>query len=396
MESTDKNHNQIYKALESLKEAPERSRRVAAQSRSRFLSEAHAIQDRLSTSPLQRLYQKVGAILSIPTGMERSMMKTALAAMIVAIVVVIGGGGLTAYAAQGSLPDEFLYPVKLFMEDTQFNLTKDPLAQVQLLTQYANNRADEIAAMAGQGEDVPAMVMHQLQTTLQQMLQLAAGMDGETAAQALQQIRSNLRTQAQLMTMLGMPEDVEPALEQLFAMLQNQHRITSEGSEEPLKFQQMYNYNRNETPGTPPEETNGNQYMNCAETEDCTPMGDANQNGEENGNGGESGPPDDIPGPNEDPGCENGCNAAGGEPGGPADTGNNGGNDDPGSGEPGNTDPGGGSDDSGGNGSGGNDDSGGDGGNGSGGNGGGSGNGSGGNGGGSGNSSGGNASSNGK
>ena len=326
-------------------------------------------------------------------------MKTAIAAMIVAFVVVIAGGSMTAYAAQDSLPNEFLYPVKMFVEDARYNLTSDPLAQVQLLTQYANNRIDEIAAMAANEEDIPALVMYQLQTHLQQMLQLAAGMDGETTAQALQQIRSNLRTQARLMTMLGMPEEVDPALEQLFAMLQNQHRITGEGLEEPLKFQQMYNYNRNETPGTPPEETNGNQYMNCAETEDCTPMGDANQNGDENGNGGENGPPEDIPGPNENPGCESDCNAAGGEPGGPADTGNNGGNEDPGSGGSGNDDPGDGNDDSGGNGSGGNDDSGGnggDGGNGSGGNGGDSGNGSGGNDGGSGNGSGGNSSSNGK
>jgi hypothetical protein len=338
----DRNTQKTKEMLDSIKDIPQRSSRLTAQGKAQFLREARLIHETVSQSPLHRLNNWIVTLTKFGFRKERSLMKTAISAFIVAIAVVIGGGGITAYAAQDSLPNEMLYPLKLFIEDAQYNLTSDSFTQIELLTTFANNRVDEIAALEGQEEVVPAVVMVQLQTHLQTMMKLAAGMDGETLTQAFQQIRTNLRTQAQLMTMLGQPEEVNPALEQLRAMLENQHRLAQQGLEEPLKFKQEFGKKKNETPGIPPDdiEPAGNQNNDCIDPGDCTPMGEGNQNsGEtvgsssENGtqgeNGGQSGSTDNITNGNGPSGGDN-------EVGNPAP--GSGGNDDGGNDDGGNGD----------------------------------------------------------
>ena len=199
-----------------------------------------------------------------------------ISSIIIALAVVLGGGGITAFAAQDSFPNDALYPVKLYLEDARMSLTGDPDKQIGLLTAFANNRIDEITGLALQGEAVPNGVVTRLHNNLQTMLQLAAGLDEEAVVPALQQIRQNLRTQEQLMNQLEQPDELDPALEQLRAMLQEQHRLTQLGLEEPLKFQQKYRHGETEPPGSPSEniEPNGNQYGDCVEPGDCIPAGD--------------------------------------------------------------------------------------------------------------------------
>ena len=142
-------------------------------------------------------------------------MFTAISSIILALAVVIGGGGITAYAAQESLPNDALYPVKLFLEDTTYSLTSDLETQVSLLTTFANNRIDEIVTLSLAGEPVSQDVVADLQSDLDTMLLLAAdAADGETE-DLLKYIRQNLRDRDQLMTMSGQPDDVDPALGQL-------------------------------------------------------------------------------------------------------------------------------------------------------------------------------------
>ena len=49
------------------------------------------------------------------------------------------------------------------------------------------------------------------------------------------------------MTMAGQPEDVDPALGQLQAMLQAQHQRAQAGVEDPLQFRLMFRHNWEET-----------------------------------------------------------------------------------------------------------------------------------------------------
>jgi hypothetical protein len=216
-----------------------------------------------------------------------------ISSFIIALAVLLGGSGITAYASQDSLPNDWLYPVKLYLEDARYGLTDDPTAQIGLLTAFANNRIDEAIGTTLKGESIPNGVVTRLHNNLQTMLQLAAGLDEDSVVPALQRIRQNLRTQEQLMSHLGQLEDLEPVLEQLRTMLQEQHRLTQLGVDEPLQFQQMFHHGETEPPGAPPEivEPKGNQG-DCPEPGDCVPVEDG------------TGPGPGEPGGNPEPGGE--------------------------------------------------------------------------------------------
>ncbi len=59
------------------------------------------------------------------------------------IVALLAGGG-TAYASQGSLPGDTLYPVKLMTEDAQTAVSWNPEKKVELEAKFANRRLEEI------------------------------------------------------------------------------------------------------------------------------------------------------------------------------------------------------------------------------------------------------------
>lgn len=296
----EKEDQQIIEALESLRQTPPRDPRAAVRGRTRFLAQASSMQKTVSPNAFQRLNDWIATIF-LRYRKERSPMLGTISSIIIALAVVLGGGGITAFAAQDSLPNEVLYPVKLYLEDARYGLTDNPVTQIGLLTKFSNKRIDEITGLALQGEAVPNGVVTRLHNNLRTMLQLAAGLDEEFATPALLQIRQNLRTQEQLMSQLGQPEELNPALEQLRAMLREQHRLVQEGLEEPAQFQQMYRHGESESPGSPPENTEpkGNQYGNCTEPGECEPIGD----GEGPGPGTEGGNPE--PG-GEGPGGGNG------------------------------------------------------------------------------------------
>jgi hypothetical protein len=301
----NKDH-QVIEMLDSLRETPPRDPRAAERGRANFLVQARSMQKAVSPNPFRRLNNWIATIPLIRYRKERSPMFATITSIIIALAVVLGGGGITAFAAQDSLPNDALYPVKLYLEDARLSLTGDPDKQIGLLTAFANNRIDEITGLALQGEAVPNGVVTRLQNNLQNMLRLAAGLDEEATVPALQQIRENLRTQEQLMSQLEQPEELDPALEQLRAMLQEQHRLTQLGLEEPLKFQQMYRHYETESPGEPPDgiEPKGNQNGDCTEPGDCIPVGDGP------GPGGE-GPGDGNAGDNGNQGPDNGSQTGG-------------------------------------------------------------------------------------
>jgi hypothetical protein len=281
-------------------------------------------------------------------------MFSAISSIFLVFAVVLGGSGMTAYAAQDSLPNELLYPVKLFVETARYNLTSATEVQLDLLVSYANNRVDEVVGLRLQGEAVPEAVMARLQSQLQTMLRLAAGLDEERTEEALFQIRQKLRTRDQLRTMLGQPEDLDPTLEQLQAMLEAQHRLVQSGLDEPLKFRQMFGHDREEAPGGSNEEAEPkkNQDGDCPEPGECEPSGQGygpgepdSQGGHGNGEAGQGQPPDDSGNPdpgNDDPGNPDpGSDDPGNPDPGNDDPGNDDpGNDDPGKDDPGNDDPG--------------------------------------------------------
>jgi len=73
---------------------------------------------------------------------------------IVAIIIaaLLAGGSTTAYAAQGSLPDEVLYPMKIATEKARLVLATSDAAKAELYLTFANSRVEEMTALVQRGQ----------------------------------------------------------------------------------------------------------------------------------------------------------------------------------------------------------------------------------------------------
>lgn len=72
------------------------------------------------------------------------------AAMIISILLLSGGGA--ALAANDSMPDSPLYPVKLAAEQVQLTLTRSEIGKAEVYIMLADRRVAEIIYMAGKGD----------------------------------------------------------------------------------------------------------------------------------------------------------------------------------------------------------------------------------------------------
>lgn len=72
-----------------------------------------------------------------------------ITALVIILAVILIGGGL-AYASQGSLPGETLYPVKIMGEDMRSALTLNPRAKAEYQTELARERVGEIKSILNQ------------------------------------------------------------------------------------------------------------------------------------------------------------------------------------------------------------------------------------------------------
>ncbi len=107
-------------------------------------------------------------------GIPQQYVWVRVAILIVAVVMVISiiGGG-TAYAAQSSLPGDFLYPVKTGTEDIRLTLASDSAAKAELNMEFAMERLKELIKVANGGEGSARLAVegyrHSLDATIQQL-----------------------------------------------------------------------------------------------------------------------------------------------------------------------------------------------------------------------------------
>lgn len=74
-----------------------------------------------------------------------------VAALLALIVLFSSAGGVVSYA-QGALPGEGLYPVKLATEKLQYSLTANELERVEVIANFTNRRLQEVVTLVQQGE----------------------------------------------------------------------------------------------------------------------------------------------------------------------------------------------------------------------------------------------------
>jgi hypothetical protein len=220
----------LVSTIQRLKPTPPRRVEDATEGRIKFLAQARTLKREnlmtqpVSSGPFSRLTLWMEALRSHNARKERYPVLATIVSLIVGFSLLFGGAGVTAYAAQGSLPNDFLYPVKTLTETLRLNLTTDPVKQVDLLLEQTGNRIDEIGAMVGKNQPIPQEIGEQFQYKYSIMYKIMVGLPEEEVEPALLKVKRNIRTQDQLMSMIraNAPEDTEPLLAQIQANMRCQ------------------------------------------------------------------------------------------------------------------------------------------------------------------------------
>ena len=156
--------------------------------------------------------------------------------LMLVFAVLLGGAGVAAAAAQSSLPNEALYPVKLFIEEVQWGSAQGLEAQIDVQLDHAQQRVSEMVQLTDRGAAIPGDVPVRLQTQLQTALQIAAQLDDPSMQAALDRIQLRMQDQLREMEQLHL-NDAAQALTQAREMAQL-------GQGDPQAFRARFGYGR--------------------------------------------------------------------------------------------------------------------------------------------------------
>ena len=227
------NNNEInpklQKLLESLQEVPARDLQQRQIGRERFLSQAKDIQPR--RTPARASKTRVGAPL-------RKSWVPRMATILAVVLFALSSIGGTVYAAQDSMPDDLLYPVKTLTEDIQIGLESDPEERLDLYASFANRRLEEIEAQIQAGEEISPKALARLEKLSEKMLQQAAKVGEKGLENALKQVQQALEKQNQMMEKLQeqTPGPGEKGLLKAQEKLQERLELVDNGLQEPQGF----------------------------------------------------------------------------------------------------------------------------------------------------------------
>lgn len=252
----DEMDNRLKNAFNDLQNIPTRDPQAAARGRANFLKQAAILRQPVSREANRRQNWVSSTIFPLFQRKERFPMLNSLIAVVLAVVVLFGGSGATVAAAQGSLPDQALYPVKTWSEDAVLSLTGSTQTRLQYVLDFSDRRVLEMTRLLADGKTIPVGVETRLQNELDLVLELAAGMNDTQALQQLQMIIQRADAQYQTMTMLmsGAPQSDGPLLLRAHARLQEQLQLGAMGESDMSGFRmqvrQRFQY-RGGTGGTP-------------------------------------------------------------------------------------------------------------------------------------------------
>jgi len=181
--------DEIKQKLDKLEDVPERNPLKVQSLKRNFMSEAR----KLSSQPVvvapsrswwNQLFQKK----------ETFPMKLVTIGVILSLLL---GGGISAVAAQSSLPGDALYPVKTLVEDLQLELTTNPETEFEIALQHAWTRFEEIQELVGLGEPVEEAHIFAYQVAFQRALKY--GLETEDPIGKLLEVQQQLKYQEQMM-----------------------------------------------------------------------------------------------------------------------------------------------------------------------------------------------------
>lgn len=314
MKNQDKLESLLRKNMEELKDVPARNPHAAARTRAQFLARA------VSASEVHRHKKWMFTFRK-----ENFAMNLIISTLVIAGLLF--GGGATVRAAQDDLPNEPLYAVKMWSEETRLQFQNNPQDKADYLMTMAQTRIEEMAQLVADGEPIPEETPILLQQHIQQALQLCTNTEDATCDQTMLQIRDRLREQDHLMQQLliDAPEDAQPILLRTRDMLRTQLQLVEDGlllGEMNQNMIQNQNMNGQSDEFTPPAQTETgtgfNQPTEVPGGPNENPGGPNTDSGEPNENPGDPNPEpgnsdSDPGGPNEDAPSDN---SGGGNPNG--------------------------------------------------------------------------------
>ena len=270
--------------LDQLRDVPGRTPEAQAAGQTAFLEQARAAKLAAAARlPADPKAARPGRRFSFGTRIRFSLLRSLVAAVLAAILLL--ATATTVYAAQGSLPDEPLYPVKTLSEDALLALTPSSRAQLSLTLAYTDRRLAEMTALQSRGLPIPAKLLDRYQGELDRTMQLAAGLGDSALPPSLDQVSQHAHGQLHQLNEMEKNNPGSPGLAGVQLLLKDQIREADLGKNDPQGFRQLFH---NQTPSnatTPSMES--------------TPAAPGNGMGNGNGGsqpGGSSGPGQDNSG----------------------------------------------------------------------------------------------------
>lgn len=243
----------LRERLEKLQEVPARDPEAAARGRANYLAsvrrlsvESAARNNKFAAQavplpPLQRFNGWLNSLFRIPGRQQRLSLAASLATLVLTLALFLGSAGVTVYAAQSSLPYDFLYPVKILSEDMLLDLTSDPQARFDLLLDFTDRRVNEIVALAEKGKTIPNDVIIRLETQDDAAFLILNSMDASKKPDSLLKAKIHKQNQdrdlGQIRTKAS--SNIEKVVSEIRARLQWQYGQLEEGGDEQQNLQEL-------------------------------------------------------------------------------------------------------------------------------------------------------------
>ncbi|MCL4559499.1 MAG: DUF5667 domain-containing protein [Chloroflexi bacterium] len=272
--------------LDVLRSVPEPDPNAVQRGRAVFLEQAGALSQ--AVSPVEKRRHNWWNNL-FPR--KEPVKMTAFATILTALVLLFGGSGMTAYAAQSSLPDQPLYPVKLASEDLRSELAPNVQTRLNLQLEFANRRVQEMIDLVKAGQQPPEATQARWEQQINAALRLTAGLGEGQLENALVQIRETLRSQEQVLAQTQASGPGEGILLQAQNRVQTRLQFVDDGLADPQTFRnqvrqgQMQAQPTGQAPGNGPMSPNteppgngsgapGGYGPGPGACTDCTPAAD--------------------------------------------------------------------------------------------------------------------------
>ncbi len=231
--------SRVVALIQKLLPIPERRPHALEDGMERFLAEAASLEPIVS-APAERRHSEWKTIFSRKVTPKMSLIST----LLLIGAMLFGGTGATVYAAQGSLPEQPLYGVKLATEDVRAGLTTNSQSRTGLMLDFAHLRLQEALQLAAQGKAVPASVWQRMAGQYDVALLTAASLDDAQLRQELLQMQARLIGDHDELAQLAGDPRYAAGVAQVQARLQNDLQLIAMGFSDPSGFHQyMWSHN---------------------------------------------------------------------------------------------------------------------------------------------------------